>query len=158
VGDFVGTGRRMSGSSCSSVLRARRRGTSHATLRDTEKKGGGSGAKLDGAVLSRSWAPKRDISRLGTLGRRRAHIPYGGARGGPWPERYQTGHGRKASPLVRRRRLASFTNSWLRPPMGGLKTFRFCSPLGRATPAGGSPMPCYWAKGEDFLGKSGGKS
>jgi hypothetical protein len=68
-----------------------------------ENKRGGSGAKLDGAVPSRDWAPKRDISRLGTLGRRRNARSLRRSRGGSWPERSQTGHGWKASPPARRR-------------------------------------------------------
>ena len=121
---FIGTGHPIAGSSGSSVLRPPHRRTSHAVLGSTEKNRGGSGAKLDGAVPFRGWAPKRDISRLGTLGSRRNARSLRGSRGGSWPERLPTGHGRKASPLVRRRRLASFMKSQLRPPRRGLKSFR----------------------------------
>jgi hypothetical protein len=89
-----------------------------------EKRRGGSGAKFDGAVPARGWAPKRDISRLGTLGRRRNARSLRGSRSGSGPERVQTGHERKASPRVQRRRPASFPKRRLRPPMGGRKSFR----------------------------------
>ena len=85
----------MSGSSGSSVLRPQCRGTAHAVPRDTEKNGGGSGAKLDGAVPPRGGPPALARSLRES-------------RGGSGPERFPTGPGRKASPLVRRRRLASF--------------------------------------------------
>jgi hypothetical protein len=45
------------------------------------------------------------------IGSRRNARALRGSRGGSWPERFQTGHGRRASPLVRRRRLASFINA-----------------------------------------------
>ena len=108
-----------------------------------KKKRGGSGTKLDGAVPSRGRAPKRDISRLGTLARRRNARSLRGSRGGSWPERFQTGHGRKASPLVRRRRPASFINSRLRPPMGGLEIF---PPMNRRNPASGRMARCYGSR------------
>ena len=47
-----------------------------------------------------------------------------GARSGSGPERLPTDPGRKASPRIRRRCPAPFPKSWLRPPMGGLKSFR----------------------------------
>ncbi len=43
-------------------------------------------------------APQRDISRLGTLGRRRNARSLRRSRGGSWSERFPTGHGRQASP------------------------------------------------------------
>jgi len=76
-----GTGHPISGPSGSSVLRPQHRGTSHAALEDTEKKRGGSGAKLDGAVsvpglgspnaISRVWGPLAAIARTFPTGGKR---------------------------------------------------------------------------------------
>ena len=85
-------------------------------------------------AIFRVWEP---LPAVGT------HVPCRGARGGSWPERFPTGHGRKASPLVQRRRSASFINSWLRPPMGGLEIF---PPMNRRNPASGRMARCYGSR------------
>jgi hypothetical protein len=70
------------------------------------------------------------------------HVPCGGARGGSWPERFPTGHERKASPLVRRRRLVSFINidSGLSSAYGRSE---IVPPMNRRNPAPRRMVRCY---------------